>query len=519
MRRYNIKMNQPAYPKKEEDLDPRLVAYRARRDKVDEIDIRHIFEALDGEPNQDGDHSKWKVDGYNIIHRGQGWKNVSTDIHKGHGGVSLVQHIKQFERQKQAVEWIENIFGASLESGELKADPNAVEQRTQSDFEPPDRLDTELHAVEGYLINERGLPASLVKQEVARGTIYGSRRWDERRNQYMGAPRCVFLGPASAEIRELGEGGFKGCCRGSQTDVSGFRVPFAKSVSEKILALQEAAVDSLSYRTLFPGRYVFSTNGVGRFNLQYKLALQAIDSDIGLRLALDADYAGDMASQRIFNALFLRHRLSKHLGVEPEQIDAWMMSEAVVLQEDSAGDAEEELVSSRSALATLPGNSPHELFFNTGWQERLPERAAEMAIGPEGKPKRVWKETGNMLPPSIRLMVTRDVHPRMPRGEHWLRVSHADFVAVTEGVNVKRDRTPWGKDWNDALLKLGSSYVLAYEKAAKIDFKDGLPQLPYELERLRTPGLEPPSANNIGNSSGVSQGVARRRPTSFGSRS
>lgn len=532
-------MNQTRRPAsaKEEVVDERLQRYRDRRDKVDEIDIVHVFEALDGEPNQDGNPAKWKVDGYNIIHRGQGWLNVSTDIHKGFGGVSLVQHIKGFQRQGEAVEWLEKLFGESIAKGELKADPSAVERRTKANFEPPDRLDDLLPAVEGYLTSQRGLPPSLVKAQVASGNLYASRRWDEKNNRYSGAPRCVFMGSASAELREIEAGGFNGCCTGSQTDVSGFRVPFARSVSENILAMQEAAIDALSYRSLFPGRYTFSTNGAGRFNLQYKLALQATESGVGVRVALDADFAGDRAAQRVFNALYLRNRLSTHLGVEPEQIDAWMTSEAMAVAsgESDASEEIEENFDQRAALATLPGNSPHELFFNIGWKAELEEHAAELVDVPgKAKPDRVWKATGRMAPPSIRLMVTRDVHPRMPRGEHLIKVSEADYKVITEQMNVRRDRTPWGKDWNDALRKLGSAYSLAYEKAAKTDFAGGPPPLPYELEVIRTPGLQRPVATPSASAPAVmaaattpgstaqpkpAQEGGRTRPVSFQGRS
>jgi hypothetical protein len=495
----------PATPPSVDGSDERLRLYQAKRDKLNEIDISHIFEALGADPNQDGDSSKWKINNDNIIVKGQGWKNVSTDIHKGYGGVSLVQHAMGFERQRQAMDWIVQKFAGTLDSDDIKhnGDDNT---RTQADFEPPDRLDDLLPDVRNYLVNTRAIPPSLVAEAVNAGNLYASRHLDKKSGAYVGAPRCVFLGPASAEIRELGDDGFKGCCTGSQTDHSGFRMPYVKKISENILALQEAAVDSFSYRALFPGRFVFSTNGSGRFNLQYKLAIQAIESEVGLRMALDADWAGDSASQRIFNSLFLRLLLPNKLGVAPEQVDAWLLSEAGPEPEPAAADDGSDVRSQRAALATLPGNSPHELFFNTSWQPELDVHEAELVQMKNGV-KRVWTPSGKKAAPAIRLTVLKDVHPKLPRGEMWIPVSERSFKHIAEVLNVRRDRTPWGKDWNDSLRKLGSSYTMAYETAAKRGFANGPPALPYELERLRNPDAKQQQTSTPPASSG--------RPTGF----
>lgn len=489
-----------------------LDRYRARRDNLEQIAIEHVLDQLQADPNQDGDSSKWKLDGDNIIVSGQRWMNVNTGIHKGFGGVSLVRmHLGQWGTpggEKLAMEWLEGKLDPNDDRLKSTEDGST---RTQSDFEPPERLDHLLPDIRDYLVKDRGLPSALIDPQMHDGNIYASRRYDDKRHKYSGRPMAVFMGPASAEIREMGKDGFKGCCRGSQTDYSGYRIAHHPAVSERILAINEAAVDALSYRAIFPGRLAFSTNGAGRFALQYRLATGAMESEVGVRIALDADLPGDIAAQRLFNALYVRCLLSSKLGIDPETVDEWMLPESAIALGDEASeastDADEAPTSRQAKLLCMPSQSPHEMFLNSRneYIQELPVHARDQA-----NPK-LWTATGQTSDPTIRLEVlTDDVHPRLKKGSMLIKVSQNGFDHMVKTLGVRRDRTPWGKDWNDALGRLGSSYQVAYEKAARAGFKEGPPVLPYELERLRNPDIRQDTGSTPPATSG--------RPQPFGMR-
>lgn len=466
-----------------------LKRFQERRAKLDALPIADVFEALDADPNQDGDSGKWKLPqmGHNIIVKGGRWKNVSTDLHKGFGGVSLVRHAFNWDNElpggdgwRKAMDWLVERFAARLDDPELLAQAQAATEGDEGprDFSPPDRRDDLLPQVRDYLVTTRGLPPSLVDEMIAQGTVYASQQYGEKSKRSYGEVRCVFGAPSSAEIRGIGDEGFKGCCPGSDSDRSGFRVPHAAAVSEKILALQEAAIDALSYRALFPGRFTFSTNGSGRFVLQYGLITEALDNGFGARAALDADSAGDLASQRLFNAVFLRLLLSKKCGVPVDTVDAWLTAEA---SSPADGASAEDVPQGGAGLYSVPKKSPHELFFNTGWAESLPVHAH----APTAEDTKAWVATGEVSGPVVTVSVVRDLHPQLKRGQHVFPVSKAAFDYITQTLNFRRDRTPHGKDWNDALQRLGITYLRSYEQAARNKFKDGVPALPPDLEAFR----------------------------------
>lgn len=310
------------------------------------------------------------------------------------------------------------------------------------------------------------------------GTLYGDIAFDEIKKRHYGAPRAVFLGQSSAEIREITPDGFKGCAPGSDPENSCFHVAHYDHAEENILAIQEAAVDSLSYAALYPGRYSVSTNGVGRFPLQYRLTLEAMDSQYGVRLAFDADQAGDLGAQHVFNGIFARIMLSRRLDVPYETVDQWILS---------------------GAVDVTPVPSPHQMFFNEGWKPSLIVHERHVETDSEGKVRDVWKPTTNNAPPTVRFSVRAGLHPKLDKRVYDVPVSERAFQYITEALRLVRDRPVMGKDWNDELRKLGSAYLMSYEREAKKEFEAGVPGLPVHLEKLRTP-----TAKVIASSSPVS---------------
>lgn len=442
-------------------------------DRYKQVRLNEVLERLGADPNQDGDKSKWKLPGLgNVITKGQRWKNVQTEVDKGYGGVDLVQHALEL-KPMEALRWMIKEFGEELD-GDLLSDEISEGPK---EFSPPERISETSPAVLEYLVQQRKLPTTLVQAVMKEGSVYGSHPWMEESQQFLrSVVRCVFLGPASAELRDTDPDGFKGCCTGSQTDSSGFFVRAAEveQVAENLVAMTEAAIDALSYRALFPGRFVMSTNGAGRFLLQFKVALEAIDQGLGVRMALDADLAGDLGAQKLFNAFYVRQLLSHRLGVEPERVDEWLQEGDLVIHVDA---------------------SPHQLFFNTGWQPELPVRERRLVQGEDehDPAKQTWVDTGALARPSITLDVRKDLHDQLRRGKMQVAVTEAGYRYVRDTLGIRRDRPLHTKDWNEELKRLGSAYALAYDAASKEQFAQGAPRLPAELEALRTP-KEPPVA-------------------------
>lgn len=425
------------------------------------VRLDEVLHRLGADSNQDGDKSKWKIHGIgNIITKGQRWKNVQTEVDKGFGGPSLVKHALGMENQVEALKWMIKEFGEDLGDDVIADEVDTAPK----DFSPPERFPELNRAVAEYLVNERALPVELVKEVIRGGNVYGSHPWSETHNRYINSvTRCVFLGQASAELRDTDPDGFKGCCDGSQTDSSGFSVRPASEVPEYLVGLTEAAIDALSYRALFPGRFAMSTNGAGRFLLQFRIAKEALDRGFGVRLALDADMAGDLAAQKLFNAFYVRKVLSHHLSVPEEKIDEWLVEGDLVLDVD---------------------RSPHHLFFNAGWKPEMQVFESRMVDTDKGVEKQ-WFPTDAMAKPAIRVMVRKDLHPKLLRGDLNLSVSQSGFSYVTDKLNVKRDRPMHAKDWNEELKRLGATYCQAYNEAARQGFAKGPPTLPPDLEALR----------------------------------
>lgn len=448
-----------------------LERYQVRRDAMNEIDISLVLERLGADNGQDGDRTKWKIPGFgNIITQGQRWKNVNTNVHKGFGGVRLVQYAKDFEREGEALRWMEQQFGPAdkIDNSIKAADSGRKKDRSQF-FDPPQVMDHVWDRVRDYLTNQRGIPSSLVDKMHEAGTLYGNLAFHEIQKRHYGSPRAIFLGPSSAEIREITPDGFKGCATGSDPDNSCFHVPHYEDAEESILAIQEAAVDSLSYSALFPGRYSVSTNGVGRFQLQYRLCLEAIESQYGVSLAFDADQAGDLGAQHVFNGIFTRILLSRRLDVPYETIDQWLMS---------------------GAVDVTPIPSPHQTFFSEGWKPSLMVHERSQETDAEGKIREKWMPTSNNAPPTVRMTVRAGLHAKLDKRVYDVPVSERAFQYITEGLRLIRERPIMGKDWNDELRKLGSAYLMSYEREAKKGFVNGVPALPLHLEKLRTPGIK-----------------------------
>lgn len=440
-------------------------AYARLRAQLSEVRLDLVLERLDAEPMQDGDSHKWKIAGFgNILVKGQAWKNANTE-RRGYGGVYLVSQALEIP-DREAVAWMRERFGDEVDPSVIAASQQAVKQS----FSPPVPVPARLPDVRRYLVQDRFLPQRLVDEEIAAGHIYATLAASSRSAANALPPtECVFLAPESAEIRGTDRDGFKGCCAGSSA-LSGYRIVQAQAPDEQVMALTEAAVDALSYRALFPGRYALSTNGSGKFHLQLQATLEALEAGYAVRLAFDADWAGDLAAQRVFNALFLRYALSHRLKVPPQAVDAWILE-------------------NQPALSAIPCDSPHEMFLRDGWKPQAPVLVHKVQRSADGHAKACMVPDPHRqhAPPSVRFNVLKQVHPDLPMGWQELPVSAMAMDYLTHIVDVRRDRPMIGKDWNDELKDLGKAFALEYERLAADDFEAGTPALPPRLQALRTP--------------------------------
>lgn len=431
--------------------------YKAKRAKLREelnlIDITEVLELLGAEGNQDGDSKKWKIHGVgNIIHKGNRWQNANTSI-SGYGGIQLAKMALGLEFEHQAITWMIERFGESIPD-DIKV---SAEENKETVFNPPEENPSNIDAVRKYLTEKRGVPLLLVNELINSGKIYA----DDNKN-------CVFLSKSSAEIRST-YGNFKGCCEGSNVNGCGFYVMLKPNASEDTVALVEAAVDSLSYNALFPGRLAYSTNGAGRFFLQYDILLEALNRDCKVKAAFDADWAGDESAQRLFNALFIRKALPHKLRestqpITSENVDQWIKEGSITFHIK---------------------NSPHYNFFNEGWSKDKKLFDEEIVQDEDGKPKNIMVDNGKMSHPTISIEIAKDLHPEIKRGKMDFLVGPVAYEGITDKVGFSRERPLNAKDWNEELILLGGKYLMDYANAYKKDF-DITPQLPAYLEYYKT---------------------------------
>lgn len=426
------------------------------REKMLEINIENVFLKLDGEPKGKGKY--YIPDFGSVIYKGNTWSGVSDTLGKGFGGTEFVKLKFGFQYEMEALTWMVQQFGENIDES-LKIDLTTASQK--NDFNPPDKVSEFSEIGEIYLTEKRGLPPYLVRKLFDQDKIYVD-----------GLRRCIFLADASAEVRSTHESfvEFKGAVEGSQTDISGFTIMPELNVSERVVSKVEAAIDAISYNAIFPGRFTMSTNGVSRYELQYRTSVEAVDNGYQVSLAYDADDAGDLAAQREFNSFYLREKLSKELKVEKEVIDNLLLQNAIKLKIDI---------------------SAHHLFIRDGWEDEktvsIKQTRQEPDAENEGRMKTVhyWEKTAERKAPELIYIVDRDLMDgKLTKGEHTVAVRKEAVNYIENKIGVKRDRPIGVKDWNEQLIQLGSAYILRLEECAANGFNK-LPKLPDYLENMR----------------------------------
>jgi len=221
---------------------------RKRADRVRPIPLESVLETVGAERDRQ-DRAKWHT------RRGvlsvTGAKFMNWTLAAGGGGaIDLVIHLQSLDF-KAAVAWLCHRFP--------DADPSRRAGRDEEGPPPgrplslPRRDAGKILLVVRYLVDERGLPPSVLDPLVERGRIYAD-PW----------ANAVFLlfgedeKPVGAELRGTGRHPFRGMASGSRKDLGCFSIP--RTHPSKIV-LCESAIDALSCHCLDPGSLCVSTAG------------------------------------------------------------------------------------------------------------------------------------------------------------------------------------------------------------------------------------------------------------------
>jgi len=464
---------------KTQPSDERLERWKAKHEYLSAIDIRDTLAMLGANGNQDNDKTKWKIEGVgNIITKKQQWFNGNQHI-PGYGSVSLVRHALGLEKDTDAMNWLIENFPEYAKNwsysslGAEKSQQNKEDEDEESSFTPPELVPAGIEAVRDYLVGVRHIPQLLVDREIAEGRIYATQKKDEESRRYYGEYQCVFIGPSSAEIRSTDPEGFKGCCTGSDSDKSSYQVMFCEP-HENVIAMTEAAVDALSYHALHPHQFTVSTNGAGRFAYQYSVVLEGWRNGFQSKWAFDADESGDLAAQRLFNALFLREALAEKWGVEADDVDRWFVN----------GD-----------ISSIPDPSPHMMFLeaallgetNHTVREFFKVEKEDPANPKKKKISHEWQDTDKKSEATIAVKVNKKL-PTVARGtKESFHVGPAQVKDLLTRYQAERSRPAAAKDWNEVWARKGLNGSKEYNLAAKKQF---------ETDAIKTSAENNQEANN-----------------------
>ncbi len=274
-------------------------AYKEHIAQARAADLRTVLPALGGQPDRHDRH-KWEMGNGDHISITSGGKWYNHDRQQGGGGaIDLVQHVAGYDFT-DAVAYLAHESGplvavaAAAQHG-AHAAQEIVDRGTRAPFTPPAATETRWPQVRAYLTGERALPAGLVDELHARGTVYA----DARGN-------AVFLrtdpegNAVGASLRGTLPGSeFKGLAVGSRRDAGHFSfttgMPAAAAYGHAPqVYICESPIDALSLATVASragGQQTFlSTDGAGSLPRQQIDA--ALSSGALVHCAFDNDQGG-----------------------------------------------------------------------------------------------------------------------------------------------------------------------------------------------------------------------------------
>lgn len=296
---------------------------------LENFSLERLASMLGGTDYEDGKADLWKFHETfmteNItINQGENqWKSWNSDG----GGTGAISLLAYYLMAKDGVDFNDKTlrknyrFSAAKELAKHMLDGDITFERKGSlkaeVFTMPYILDAKLPHVKEYLCEKRQLPEWVVQKQINSGFLFASypAHWKEipklktpefMSNDLVWATFLTVSGQA-AEMRGIARSDHnaKILAKGSDKDLGGFLTKAEQKYNEYTVCSFEAAIDSLSYHAIYPGRITQSCMGT-----EYKLAAKAA-ADI-LRVTavktkhsccFDNDYAGIKATVRYFNHL------------------------------------------------------------------------------------------------------------------------------------------------------------------------------------------------------------------------
>jgi len=278
--------------------------------------LETVIERLGGQVDRYDAH-KYRLDGEHISITGERFYN--HDRQQGGGGaIDLVMHAAGYD-YREAVAYLRDTHGAdtaltaatwhTAREG-LRQAQEIVEHAERATFHAPTPNDARWAEVRNYLISERQLPALLVDELHARGTIYA----DHRSN-------AVFIrqdadGQAvGASLRGTVPGSaFKGLAAGTHRDEGHFSITIgtpAPYMAPQIY-LTESPIDALSRAALIQregaqGERIFiSTDGHG------SLPTRQIDEGLERRAVVHCGFDRDRSGETMWERVKERYGAQAH---------------------------------------------------------------------------------------------------------------------------------------------------------------------------------------------------------------
>jgi len=281
--------------------------YKAIAAQVRAIPLESVIERLGGEQDR-YNHAKYRLDGEHISITGAQFYN--HDRQQGGGGaIDLVMHAAGYD-YREAVAYLRDTHGAdaaisaatwhSARAGQQDAQ-EIVEHAERPAFRAPTPDEGRWAQMRNYLVEQRQLPAALVDELHARGTIYA----DSRSN-------AVFIrqdadGQATgASLRGTAPGSeFKGLALGSRRDEGhfSFTVGAPAPYMAPQIYLTESPIDAISRAALLmrdgaSGERIFiSTDGHGE--IPRRQIDEGLERRAVVHCAFDRDRGGDTLWQHV----------------------------------------------------------------------------------------------------------------------------------------------------------------------------------------------------------------------------
>ena len=304
------------------------IDWKALTDQLNNIPIHLVLEHIGAHANEDNQRGKWKVwkTGHNLGVTGQQWNDWNSQI-GGYGGISLLAYHLSFDlnipyeddKNKKhlrtlAIKELIKVFGSDYDLQNFQFNNDSKEYNYKEPFCMPIVIDSKINDVRKYLHEKRGLPLWVIQKQMNSGLLFAGFPSDWEQDKNINNPEklsndkvwAVFLAINSnaAELRaiERTDEYAKMLAKGSDKELGGFLIKAEKNMHEKTVVSLEAAIDSMSYHAIYPGRITMSCMGVN-FNLAVTSAVEALSNNFNYILAFDNDLAGNEAAYRFKNQL------------------------------------------------------------------------------------------------------------------------------------------------------------------------------------------------------------------------